>query len=147
MRTRVLSLVVVMLLAAGGLTACGATAGTPGATTTSQTVSVTLTDTGITASQTAFAPGTRFHFVVANHGTQPHQFWLMPQNMQQMMSSMPMGQWHQQLLYGSQTIAPGQIVTFDYTFPMMSPQQGLAFGCYTEQGQSVYMMPIRFSGS
>jgi hypothetical protein len=58
-----------------------------------------------------------------------------------MMQNMPMGQWHQQLLYSSLT------VTFDYTCPMMSPQQGLAFGCYTELGQRVSMMPIRISKS
>jgi len=143
MRTRLLMFVLILVLAAAGLAACGTSAATAG----SSTVTVSLTDAGVTASQATFAPGARCHFVVTNHGTQPHQFWLMPQNMQHMMSSMPMGQWHQQLLYSSQTIAPGQTVTFDYTFPMMSPQQGLAFGCYTEQGQSVSMMPIRFSGS
>jgi hypothetical protein len=111
------------------------------------TVTVNLTDSSVTASQVTFAPGARCHFVVTNHGTQQHQFWLMPQNMQAMMQSMPMGQWHQQVLYISQTVMPGQAVTFDYTFPMMSPEQGLAFGCYTEHGQPVYMMPIRLSGS
>jgi hypothetical protein len=139
---------VVLLLAGAGLTACGATARTPSATSTSkQTITVILTDSGITSSQATFAPGTHCHFVVTNHGTQPHQFWLMPQNMQEMMQNMPMGQWHQQVLYSSQTVMPGQSMTFDYTFPMMSPQQGLAFGCYTEHGQLVYMMPIRLSGS
>jgi uncharacterized cupredoxin-like copper-binding protein len=147
MRTQILSFVVVMLLAGAGLTACGATAGTPSATTTSQTITVALTDTGISSSQATFAPGVRCHFVVTNHGTQPHQFWLMPQNMQEMMQNMPMEQWHHQVLYSSQTVMPGQTVTFDYTFPMISPEQGLAFGCYTGQGQLVYMMPIRISRS
>jgi uncharacterized cupredoxin-like copper-binding protein len=147
MRIRLLSVVVVVLLAAAGLTSCGATAGTPSATTTSQTITVTLTDGAITSSQVAFAPGTRGHFVVTDHGTQPHQFWLRPQNMQEIMQNMPMAQWYHQLLYNSQTVAPGQTVTFNYTFPMMSPQQGLAFGCYTKPGQPVSMMPIRISKS
>jgi uncharacterized cupredoxin-like copper-binding protein len=152
-RTRLLTVTLVFLLAGAGLAACGATA----ATTSTPTVTVDLTDAGITASQATFGPGARCHFVVTNHGTQPRQFWVMPQNMQQMMSTMPMSQWRQHLLYSAQTIAstqtiaPGQTVTFDYTFPMtsgmMGTPQGLAFGCYTEQGQSLHMMPIQIRGS
>lgn len=144
MRRRLLAVALFVLVAGMSLTACGVGSGTtPSTTTGTPTIAVTLTDTSVTASQAAFTPGIHCHFVITNAGTQPHRFWLMPQDMAQMMSEMPMGQWHEQILYSSQTVAPGQTVRFDYTFPMMHTQQALAFGCYTATGQSISIMPIR----
>lgn len=143
-RARLATVALVALLAGTGLAACAAQARTaPTPTSGVETVTVTLTDTTVTASQTTFQPGVRCHFIVTNRGTRPHQFWLGPQQMAQMMSQMPMGQWHQQLLYGSQDIGPGMMATFDYTFTMPMTSQHLAFGCYTANGQSVIEMPIR----
>lgn len=75
----------------------------------------------------------------------PHQFWLMPQGMAQMMSNMPMGQWHQQILYSTQDIGPGMMTTMDYTFSNSMMHQQLAIGCYTAEGPVVMQMPIRVS--
>lgn len=113
--------------------------GTPGA----QTVIVTLTNTTLTASQTTFRPDVRYHFIVTNRGPLPHQFWIMPQGMAQLMRQMPMAQWRQHLMFATPDIRQGMRSTFDYTFTMPMMQQRLAFGCYSTSGQSVVEVPIR----
>lgn len=141
---RLAAVALIAVLAGAILTACASQARmAPTSTPAVQTVTVTLTDTTVTASQTTFRPGVRYHFIVTNRGTHPHQFWLMPQQMAQTMRQMPMAQWHQQLMYSSQDIGPGMMATFDYTFTMPMAQQQLAFSCYTASGQSVIEMPIR----
>ena len=144
LRAYLTAVALIALLAAVGLTACTAQSQTPSTSTTGgQTIAVALTDTTVTASQTTFQPGVRYHFLVTNHGTRAHQFWLMPQGMAQRMGQMPMGQWRQQLLYSSQDIGPGMMATVDYTFTTPMAQQQLAFGCYTTDGQSLVELPMR----
>lgn len=148
MRTHLAAVALLVVLATGGLTACTSQAQAPPASTPTpvvQTITVTLTDTAVIASQSTLRPGVRCRFIVTNRGTRPHQFWLMPQGLTRMMSEMPMAQWRQQVLYSSQDIGPGMMATFDYTFTMPMMQQQWAFGCYTANGQSVIMMPIRLS--
>ena len=143
-RAHLVAIALIAVLAAVGLTACTSQAQTtPTPTAEGQAITVALTDTTVTASQTTFRPGVRYHFLVTNHGTRAHQFWLMPQGMAQRMSQMPMGQWRQQLLYSSQDIGPGMMATVDYTFTTPMAQQQLAFGCYTTDGQSLVELPMR----
>ena len=141
------SAAIVLLLAGASLAGCGTTQAqtTSTAIPNVQTVTVTLTDSGVTASQTTFRPSVRCHFVVTNHGTRPHQFWLMPQGMAQMMSNMPMAQWHQNLMFSTQDIGPGMMDTVDYTFTDSMMHQQLAFGSYTADGHVLMEMPIRVS--
>lgn len=142
-RAHLAAVALIALLAGVSLTACASqTQMTPTPTSGIQTVTVTLTDTAVTASQTTFRPGVRYHFLMTNRGTRPYQFWLMPQGMAQRMSQMPMAQWRQHLLYSSQDIGPGMTATIDYTFTASMMQQQLAFGCYPVNGQSVIEMPI-----
>lgn len=146
MKAHFAAVALVVVLAAAGVTACTSPAQTRTTATSTpavQTITVTLTDTSVTASQATVRPGVPCHFIVINRGTQPHQFWLTPQGMAQMMRQIPMAQWHQQLLYSSQDIGPGMMATFDYTFTMPVMQQRLALGCYTANGQTIYMMPFR----
>jgi uncharacterized cupredoxin-like copper-binding protein len=149
MRTRLAAVALLVLVTGGSLMTCSAqtqaqTTPTPGV----QTITVTLTDTTVTASQTTVQPGVRSHFVVTNQGKFPHQFWLTPQGMAQMMRQMPMEQWQQQLLYTSQTIGPSMMASFDYTFTMPMVQRQLAFTCYTPSGYAaggpnLIELPIR----
>lgn len=144
MRNRFAAIAAIALLAGTVLTACAAKATTtpiPGVLT----VEVVLTDATVTSSQATFRPGVHCRFVVTNRGTRPHQFWLMPQGMGQMMSRMPMALWHRELLYGTQDIGPGMMTTFDYTFTRPMEQRQLAFGCYSADGRDVVEMPIRVS--
>lgn len=144
LRANLVTVALIALLVGVSLAACTTQAQTSATSTTgAPTVAVTLTDTTVTASQTTFQPGVRYHFVMTNHGAHAHQFWLMPQGMAQRMSQMPMGQWRQQLLYSSQTIGPGMTGAFDYTFTSPMAQRQLAFGCYTADGQTVIEMPMR----
>jgi hypothetical protein len=62
--------------------------------------------------------------------------------MAQMMSEMPMAQWHQQVVFSTQDIGPGMTATADYTFPYSMMYGQWAFGCYTANGQVVMEMPI-----
>jgi hypothetical protein len=144
MKALLASAAIVLLLAGASLAGCGTTQAQTTATAIPnvQTVTVTLTDSVVTASHTTFRPGVRYHFIVTNHGTRPHQFWLMPQGMAQMMSNMPMAQWHQQVMFSTQDIGPGMMKTADYTFTDSMMHQQLAFGCYTTNGQVLMEMPI-----
>ena len=115
-----------------GLAACG-TAQTTTPPTQTQTVHVTLTDTGISATPTTFHAGMRYHFVVTNTGTVAHEFLIMPPGMAQAMGQMPMAQWHQQALQSTGMMGPGMMDAFDYAFtsmPMMQQGQYAEFGCY-----------------
>jgi uncharacterized cupredoxin-like copper-binding protein len=154
MRAQILTLIamVVVMLALSGCTVViigGPTQPTktpateaPGASAQSSptpaghTITVTLTDATPTASATTFRAGVSYRFVVTNQGKVPHQFWLTPQGMQQIMQQMPMEQWQQRLLYTSQTIPPGMTTSFDFTFTTPMVQQQLAFTCYTPSGYS-----------
>jgi uncharacterized cupredoxin-like copper-binding protein len=141
MRTSLLVAASCAVFVAVGLTACG-----PAQTAApqTQTVTVSLTDSAIIASQTTFHPGVQYHFVVTNNGTTSHEFLIMPPGMAQMMSQMPMNQWRQQALHASGMLGPQMMAEFDYTFadmPMMQQGQDAAFGCYAD-GHPLMQMPI-----
>jgi uncharacterized cupredoxin-like copper-binding protein len=144
MRTHVAAVALIVLFAGLGLVACTTqtTATTAPSTPRVQTITVTLTDTTMNTSQATVQSGVRYHFIITNQGAHPHQFWLSPQGMAQMMGRMPMAQWRQQILYGSQDIGPGMMTSFDYTFTRQIMHQGLAFSCYTANGQTVIQMPL-----
>ena len=130
MRTYHLAGAVLAVFALVGLAACG----TAQAATT-QTVNVTLTDAGVTATPTTFHAGMRYHFVVTNNGTVAHEFLIMPPGMAHAMGQMPMAQWHRQAMQSTGLIGPGVMDSFDYTFatmPMMQQGQGDEFGCYAD---------------
>jgi uncharacterized cupredoxin-like copper-binding protein len=144
---RLAATVVIILLLGVSLAACTAYAQTaPTATPTRasphvQTVTVTLTDTTITASQTAVQPGVRYDFIVTNHGTVAHQFWLMPAGMAQLMKQMPMAQWHRHLLASTQDIAPGKTAQAAYTFTTATMKHSWELGSYTPTTQSLVVPP------
>jgi uncharacterized cupredoxin-like copper-binding protein len=145
MRSRLSFAILIGLLIGTSLTACTSIRSqvTPTSTPAVQTITVTLTDTAITASQTTVRPGVRYHFVVTNRGKMPHQFWLMPQGMSQMMSQMPMSQWHSKVLASTPDIGPGMMASLDYTYTMPMMQQALAYGCYTASSQALVEMPMQ----
>ena len=138
MRQRLAAIVVITLLMGVSLAACTAYAQTaPTPAPHVQMVNVTLTDTTITASQTAVRPGVRYDFIVTNHGTVAHQFWLMPGGMAQQMKQMPRAQWHSHLLASTQDIAPGKTAQVAYTFTTATMKQSWALGSYTPTTQSL----------
>jgi uncharacterized cupredoxin-like copper-binding protein len=144
MKTLLASGAVLLMLVGVSLAGCGTTQTPTTSNSTSgvQTITVTLTDSGVTASQTTFRPGERCHFIITNRGTMPHQFWLMPGGMAQMMSTMPMAQWHQQVMFSTADIGPGMMTTLDYTFTASMMHQQYEFGCYTANGELLREMPI-----
>src|SRR5437867_13076709 len=79
-------------------------------------VSITLSDFKIQASQTTFAVGTTYHFVVTNSGHTKHEFMVMQPIMA---GQMPMGQMDQMALYhiDQSQLPPGASKSFDFTFP------------------------------
>jgi hypothetical protein len=117
-----------ILLAAGALTSCSK----PGAAVPQNAdVNVTITDAGITAAQTAFLSGVRYHFTVTNHGTHEHELSIERTDMQQM----AMGGMNGMATSGN--IVPGATRTFDYTFDAAAKQQDLEFGCYYQGHQDL----------
>jgi uncharacterized cupredoxin-like copper-binding protein len=103
-----------------------------------QTVNVMLYDDHMSSSLMSFATGTPYHFVVTNHGQQPYAFTMMDQNREQDMSQMPMAQRHQAALYMNDRIAPGQTLSFDYTFGSSMMGQHLEFACYQQGSNQVH---------
>lgn len=91
--------------------------GTPGANTTASappnTVYVTETDFAISATQTSFKPGVRYHFVVTNNSPDAHEFMVGPQ----MPVGMSMDQMDKMMLGVIDTLNPHQTKTLDLTFP------------------------------
>ena len=145
MKTLFASVALLLVLVGASLAGCGTTQTPSNSTSSLQTITITLTDAEVTASQTTFRLGEGYHFMVTNRGTRPHQFWLMPQGMAQMMNDMPMAQWHQHVMFSTQDIGPGMMSTADYTFTNAMMHQQLAFGCYTANGQVIREMPIHMS--
>ncbi len=89
--------------------------GTPGATTSAppNTVYVTETDFAISATQTSFKPGVRYHFVVTNNSPDVHEFMVGPQ----MPVGISMDQMDKMMLGVIDTLNPYQTQTLDITFP------------------------------
>ena len=106
------------------LAACGSTS-----SSSANQINVTLSDFKIQSSQTAFAPGQTYHFVVTNNGHTNHEFMLMPpmsgmnMNMQNMDN---MSLYH----INANELPSGASKSFDYTFPSSATQQSLEFACH-----------------
>ena len=115
---RIALLPVVLGLFAIALTACGGTA------QSGANVNVTLSEFKVAASQTEFAAGKTYHFVVTNQGKTDHEFMIVPQAM----GHMGMEDMHHVALAMIDKIAPGETRTLDYTFS--ASRDGLEFACY-----------------
>ena len=89
-----------------------------------QTVRVTLVEYKITSSITTFHVGVPYHFVVANKGTIPHEFMVMPP----MGDNVSMASMDSAAIVFIPIIAPGQTSTIDYTFT--KPDAHLEIACH-----------------
>lgn len=128
MRRHIALVLFMIILAGGALISCSK----PGAAISQDAgVNVTITDTGITAAQTTFLSGIRYHFTVANHGTHEHELSVERTDMQQM----AMGGMNGMATSGA--IAPGASATFNYTFDSAAKEQDLEFGCYYQGHQDL----------
>jgi uncharacterized cupredoxin-like copper-binding protein len=128
MRRHIVLAILMVILAAGALASCSKPAAT---IPQDAAVNITITDTGITAGQTTFLSGVRYHFTVANRGTHQHELNIERTDMQQM----AMGGMNRMATSGA--IAPGASATFDYTFDSAAKQQDLEFGCYYQGHQDL----------
>ena len=117
----VLGGVAVLLLAL--LAACGGTTSSG-----SNQVNVTLSDFKIQSSQTAFTPGTTYHFVVNNNGKVAHEFMIMPMEMN--MGNVSMDEMHKMALAMIDNVNPGETKTLDYTFTQSNAGNQLEFACH-----------------
>ena len=133
-RRRILLSVVVMLLLAGALAACGNgsrasndTCGSlhPGSGNFSD-IYVTLSDGHIMSAITTFASGQTYHFVVTNTGKSVHEFMIAPP-----LSAMASLSADRKLaLVDYQNIQPGARVKFDIDFSQASSGPGLEFASH-----------------
>ncbi len=98
--------------------------------TASQTVQVTLSDNKVDSSLTTFTAGMPYHFVVTNTGQVAHQFVMIPMGMG--MEHMSVDDMHHAALYMYDSVAPGEIRTFDYTFAPSTAGQSFEFACGTQ---------------
>ncbi len=116
----ILSILVVVLAACGGITSTTSSG--------SGEVQVTLSEYKISSSVTTFSPGTSYHFVVTNTGQIPHEFMIMPMGMN--MAGMSMDEMHKIALHMIDNVAPGETKTFDYTFASSTMGKNLEFACH-----------------
>ena len=114
----VLSILIVVL------TSCGNSNAVP---LGSQELQVRLSEYKITSSVTTFSPGTTYHFVVTNTGHLAHEFMIMPKGTN--MRGMSMDEMHRIALHMIDNVAPGETMTFDYTFPSSMMGQNLELAC------------------
>jgi uncharacterized cupredoxin-like copper-binding protein len=87
-------------------------------------VNVTLSEFKVAASQTEFAAGKTYHFVVTNQGKTDHEFMIVSQAM----GHMGMEDMHDMALAMIDKIAPGETKTLDYIFS--ASRDSLEFACY-----------------
>ncbi len=107
-----------------------------------QTVLVTLVEYKITSSITTFHVGIRYHFVVTNKGTIPHEFMVMPP----MGDNMSMASMDSAALVFIPILTPGQTSTIDYTFTR--PDAHLEIACHftgRQASDSHYALGMRLS--
>lgn len=116
--------IMLLLMAALILSACGGSSGTSGPVT----VNVTLTEFKITSSINTFKVGVPYHFVVTNKGTVEHEFYIMPPESEQITQD----QVKQDALAGipPAQLQAGQSATLDYTFTKAAPSGTLEFACH-----------------
>ncbi len=111
------------------LAACGSSTTSSG-TQQGQTVQVTLSDNKVESSLTTFTAGMPYHFVITNMGHVAHQFAMTPMGMD--MEHMSLDEMHHSALFMYDSVAPGEIRTFDYTFAMSSTGRSFEFVCGTQ---------------
>jgi len=106
---------------------------------------VTLSEYKIASSVATFSPGTSYHFVVTNKGQVPHEFMIMPVEMN--MGGMSMDEMHKLALHMIDNVAPGETKTFNYTFASSMMGQNFKFACHLpghyEAGMQLPMMVNR----
>lgn len=120
-------LVGVLVVAVLFLAACGAQS-------SSNDVSITLTEFGIESSQTSFEIGVPYHFVVTNNGVVEHEIMVMPPLTEdQMGMGMSMNQMDDMALamVEAADLQPGKTASFDYTFTEPAPAGTIEFACHT----------------
>lgn len=108
------------------------------------TVTVTLSDFKIEASQTSFQVGKSYHFVVANSGksTASHELMLI---MPMSGNGMDMSEMDKMALYAinAKDLPPGASKSFDYTFTQPAASGELEFACHVGSHYTLGMhMPI-----
>lgn len=142
----------VLLLVAVLLTACGGTkATTSEPPPNARTVNVTLSDFTIAASETTFAAGQMYHFVVANKGKTNHEFMAMPMTAMGGMNTgtMSMEQMDKMALFmiAASQLPPGATKTIDYTFQEPAGSGQLEFDCHVSGHYELGMhLPITVKG-
>ncbi len=129
------------------LAACGSSktssSSKPGQTTppVSQTVQVTLSDTGVDSSLTTFTAGMPYHFVVTNTGQVSHQFLMIPMGMG--MEHISADEMRHAALYIYDSVARDETRAFDNTIAKPYAGQSLAIVCGT-QGHYAAGMQLPF---
>lgn len=130
-------MLVVALAACGGSTSSTS----PGP----QEVQVTLSEYKITSSLATFSPGTSYHFVITNNGKVAHEFMIMPMGMN--MQGMSMDDMHKNALHMIDSVPPGEMKTFDYTFASSMRGQRFEFACHLPGHYEAGMqLPIMING-
>jgi uncharacterized cupredoxin-like copper-binding protein len=86
-------------------------------------------DFRITSSLTTFTPGVPYRFTIKNTGHTMHEFMITPLTLSTM-NGMSMSDMDQLSLADVRNIAPGQIRTLTYTFPLTTPGTRLQFACH-----------------
>ncbi len=130
-----LGFIMILEIALLVLAGCGSAASTPSgsqasaATTSAQTVHVTVSDQQISADRSTLYAGMPYHFVVTNTGQVTSQFIMGQGGSGWQDNHMPMGWQHQMMGYVSYQIAPGATQTFDHTFPASAVGHPYGFGC------------------
>ncbi|MFN3742840.1 MAG: hypothetical protein ACK4VW_09250 [Anaerolineales bacterium] len=108
-------------------------AGCGGQKTSSNEVTITLTDFGIQSSVTEFKVGVPYRFTVTNAGKVPHEFMIMPPlTAEQMSMHMEMEELDKMALamIGEEDLPPGATKSFEYTFTQPAPAGTLEFACH-----------------
>ncbi len=120
--------VLLVVTAALLLAACG---GNQANTNGPVDVKVTLGEFTIKSSVTEFEPGVQYHFIVTNEGAVPHEFMIMPVEMDGMgMAGMSMEEKDALafMMIEEDELPPGATVEADYTFTGV-PEGNIEFVC------------------
>jgi uncharacterized cupredoxin-like copper-binding protein len=121
MKSKIVTILSVFLLATFLLAACGGGASGP------TTVNITLTDFQITSSLTSFKVGVPYHFVVKNSAAVPHEIWIDPVDP----NLTPDTAKAQALAgLGPDALSGGSSMSFDYTFTKAYPAGAIEFACH-----------------
>jgi uncharacterized cupredoxin-like copper-binding protein len=96
------------------------------------TVTVTLTEYKVQASQTTFTTGITYHFVVTNQGKQNHELMLIPPVSGNLGMGSNMDNLDKMALFvvGADKLASGATQHIDYTFTQPAAPGKLEFACH-----------------